>query len=248
MTTKFVSYLRVSTQKQGDSGLGLEAQRESVRRYVGDGQILAEYTDVLSGKRTDRPELAKALQHAKATGAVLIVAKLDRVGRRASHVLGILDDAAIDVRFADTPHASTLELGVLAVVAEQEGKAISDRTRRALEAARARGVKLGGPNGAAPLVEYIRENGNGAAVAGIKAAADEFAERLEFAIRGAIEAGCESANAIAAHLNEAGFVTRRGGQWSHKQVVRLLKRLGIDLGDVALAHGDRHAGELPWAA
>ena len=145
---KFISYLRVSTAKQGQSGLGIEAQRESVQRYVKDGDILAEYVDVLSGKRTDRPELAKALQHALAANAVLIVAKLDRIGRKASHVLSLLDDSGVDVAFADTPNASSLELGVLAVVAEQEGRAISDRTTRALAAAKARGVQLGNPNSA----------------------------------------------------------------------------------------------------
>lgn len=225
--TKFVSYLRVSTTKQGDSGLGLQAQRDSVNRYVGDGEILAEYTDILSGKRTDRPELAEALQHALAANAVLVCAKLDRIGRKASHVLSLLDNSGVDVRFADTPNASSLELGVLAVVAEQEGKAISDRTRRALAAAKVRGVTLGNPDRGAALVEHTRQHGNGAAVQGAKAAADEFAGRLQFAIQGAIDAGCLSANAIAGHLNAAGFPTRRGKRWTHKQVTRVLDRLGL---------------------
>ena len=229
MAKRFVSYLRVSTDRQGKSGLGIEAQRESVQRYVGDGEILAEYCDVLSGKRTDRPELEKALQHARAANATLIVAKLDRIGRKASHVLTLLDDSDVDVRFADTPHASSLELGVLAVVAEQEGRAISERTRAALKAAKARGVKLGGPNGAAPLVEHVRQHGNAAGVEGCQRAADAFAQRLQFAIRGAIEAGRTSANGIAEHLNAAGFPTRRGARWTHKQVTRVLERLEIDL-------------------
>ena len=229
MTKRFISYLRVSTTAQGQSGLGLEAQRESVQRYVGDGEILAEHCDVLSGKRTDRPELAKALEHARAARATLVVAKLDRVGRKASHVLGILDDADVEVRFADTPHASSLELGVLAVVAEQEGRAISERTRAALKAAKARGTVLGNPNGAAALRRYEAKHGHGAAVAGIKAAADSFAQRLRFAVQAAIESGCGSANAIAAYLNDAGFPTRRGARWTHKQVTRVLERLEIDL-------------------
>ena len=234
--TKFISYLRVSTAKQGQSGLGIEAQRESVQRYVKDGDILAEYVDVLSGKRTDRPELAKALQHALAANAVLVVAKLDRIGRKASHVLSLLDNSGVDVRFADTPNASNLELGVLAEVAEQEGRAISDRTTRALKAAKDRGVKLGNPNGADVLAAYRREHGNVAAAEGAKAAADAFAGRLGFAIRGAIEGGAVSANGIAAHLNSAGFPTRRGRQWTHKQVTRVLDRLEIDLHATADAY------------
>ena len=229
MKRRFVSYLRVSTDKQGQSGLGIEAQRESVHRYIGNSEILAEYCDVMSGKRTDRPQLEMALQHARAANATLIVAKLDRIGRVASHVLGLLDNAGVEVVFADNPHASSLELGVLAVVAEQEGRAISGRTKAALQAAKARGVKLGGPLGAKPLVDHIRQYGNGAGVRGVIAAADDFARRLEFAVRGAIEAGETSANGIARHLNEKGFPTRRGARWTHKQARRVLDRLGIDL-------------------
>ena len=111
---KAIVYLRVSTRAQGQSGLGLAAQKNSVRRYLGDVEPLAVYTEVLSGKRDDRPELARALDHCRRAGATLLVAKLDRLGRRAAHVLGLLDKADVPIVFADAPHAGALELGVRA--------------------------------------------------------------------------------------------------------------------------------------
>ena len=227
--SNFISYLRVSTAGQGRSGLGLEAQREAVKRHVGSGQVIEEYVEIESGKKTDRPQLDKALRHAKATGATLVCAKLDRVGRRASHVLGILDNSGIKVEFANAPTASALELGVLAVVAQQEGLAISERTTAALQAAKARGVRLGNPNGAAALRRYEAENGNAAGVEGCQKAADTFANETREWIESAMAVGCGSANAIAGHLNAKGIRTRRGKAWTHKQVGHVLDRLGIDL-------------------
>ena len=227
--SKFISYLRVSTGQQGKSGLGLEAQREAVQRHVDGGQVLETYVEIESGKRTDRPELAKALRHAKACGAVLVVAKLDRVGRRAAHVLDLLDNSGVKIEFANSPNASSLEIGILALIADQEGKAISERTKQALAAARRRGVRLGNPNGAAALRRYEAENGNGAAVAGIKAAADSFAAETAEWIEGAIAAGCGTASAVASHLNDRGIRTRRGAAWTHRQVTRIMARLDINL-------------------
>src|SRR5262245_18540417 len=127
--TKFVAYLRVSTAKQGRSGLGLEAQRESVRRFVADrgGRIIApEYVEVETGKRNDRPELAKALKRCRTTGATLVVAKLDRLSRNAAFLMTLLRDSGVAFVAADLPEANTMTVGVMAVVAQHEREAIAD--------------------------------------------------------------------------------------------------------------------------
>ena len=121
MARKFISYLRGSTDRQGDSGLGLEAQREAVARYTdaGEWERVAEYVEVMSGKRSDRPKLREAITAARKYRATLIMAKMDRLGRKASYVLHLLDTAGIDFKFAESPHASQLEIGVRAIVAEE---------------------------------------------------------------------------------------------------------------------------------
>ena len=163
---KFVSYLRVSTQRQGRSGLGLEAQRALVAQIIGEGDLLHEYIEVESGKKVNRLQLEKAEAHARVTNAILIIAKPDRLGRRASHVLSFLDRSTVKVMFADNPNASDLELGVKAVVAQEEGNAISTRTKAALAAKRARGEELGTPENVRFLKAYVAEHGNIAAVTG----------------------------------------------------------------------------------
>lgn len=142
---RFVSYLRVSTGSQAASGLGIEAQRAAVAACIGSGTLLHEFVEVESGKRDERPELEAALRHARAANATLMCARLDRLGRRASHVLSILDRGRVPVVFADSPEAGSLELGVRAIVAQEEGFKISERTKAALKAARSRGTRLGKP-------------------------------------------------------------------------------------------------------
>ena len=151
---KFISYLRVSTDKQGRSGLGLEAQREAVTRYLNGGNwtVVAEYVETESGKRSDRPKLAAALGHAKAIGATLVFAKLDRLTRNVD-LLRTLVASGVDLVFCDLPHVPPGAMGrflltQMASVAELEAGLISERTKAALAAAKARGVKLGNPNGA----------------------------------------------------------------------------------------------------
>ena len=234
--TKFVSYLRCSTTGQSERH-SIPAQRAAVEAYVGNGSVLAEYVEVVSGKLVARAELEKALQHAKAAGATLVCAKLDRIGRKASHVLGLLDNASVEVVFADSPTANKLTLGVLAVVAEEEARAISERTKAGLAAAKARGTTLGNPNGAAALRRYEAEHGHGAATEGRMRAADDFADGLRFAVDRIVSEGKTTTAAISDALNVSGFPTRRGGRWSRGQVSRLLKRLGIDV-----------AGKLPSQA
>ena len=146
--TTYVSYLRVSTQKQGQSGLGLEAQRAAVEAFTRHqgGKIVAEYVEVESGKRSARPELARAMAAAKKAGATLLIAKLDRLSRDVHFISGLMK--GVDFLAVDQPFANQLTLHILAAVAEDEARRISERTKAALRAARARGVKLGGPNAA----------------------------------------------------------------------------------------------------
>ena len=222
---KFVSYLRVSTQRQGRSGLGLEAQRALVSGIIGEGDLLHEYIEVESGKNVNRLQLEKAEAHAKMTNSILIIAKPDRLGRRASHVLSFLDRSTVKIVFADNPDASDLELGIKSIIAQEEGVAISSRTKAALAAKRARGETLGTPANVRFLNSYISEHGNEAAVVGIKAAADAFAQNIAFAVQDVISQGHETPTAIAAELNARGFETRRGSAWTYKQVQRVVERL-----------------------
>lgn len=140
----FVSYLRVSTQKQGQSGLGLEAQRKAVEDYLngGDWNLIEEVVEVESGKKNKRPKLNEAIELCKASGATLVVAKIDRLTRDAAFLLN-LKDAGIDFIAADRPEANRLTVGIIALVAEQKREAISKRTKEALAAAKVRGVQLG---------------------------------------------------------------------------------------------------------
>src|SRR6516164_1733158 len=152
---KFVAYYRVSTQKQGRSGLGLEAQRHAVAEFLngGDWKIVGEFTEVESGKRSDRPELARALAMCRLHGARLVIAKLDRLSRNAHFLFG-LQEAGVDFVAADMPNANQLTVGIMAVVAQDEAKRISERTKAALAAAERRGTVLGGFRGVIPSAKH----------------------------------------------------------------------------------------------
>lgn len=223
--SRVVAYYRVSTDGQGRSGLGLDAQRRSVKELCErrGWQIVAEHTEVESGKRNDRPALAEATAAAKRTGAILLAAKLDRVGRRAARLLTLLDEAGVKVMAADDPDADWTSLAIKAVIAQHEGDAISRRTRDALQAAKARGVRLGNPNGAAALRRAGK--GNGAAVGAVKGNAERFAADLAATVGDIRASGKTSLPAIAAELNARHIQTRRGGQWHASSVRNLLARL-----------------------
>jgi len=226
---KFVAYYRVSTVRQGQSGLGLEAQRAAVSSYVlgKGGEVVSEFTETESGKNSDRPELARALAAAKRQGAVLLIAKLDRLARNVAFIANLLE-GGVEVTAADMPEANRFMLHVMAAVAEHEGKAISERTRAALAAAKARGVKLGW---AIPSrrSEQRQAAQKGAAIR--KEKADEFAANVLPLVKELQSEGM-SLRRIAATLNERGVQTARGGAWAAATVRNIITR-NIQAGAVA---------------
>jgi DNA invertase Pin-like site-specific DNA recombinase len=226
---KFISYLRVSTDKQGRSGLGLAAQRSAVESYLNGGRwtLVAEYVEAESGKRADRPKLAKALAHAKAIGATLVFAKLDRLTRNVD-LLRSLVASDVDLVFCDLPHVPPGAMGrflltQMASVAELEAGLISERTKAALAAAKERGVKLGNPNGARALKG--KQVGNKRAVVAVKANAEHRAANLRAIVDDIHAQGIASVRSIASELNTRGILTPRGATWHPTSVARLLDRL-----------------------
>jgi DNA invertase Pin-like site-specific DNA recombinase len=210
--TKFVAYFRVSTERQGQSGLGLEAQQAAVKQYA--DSITHSFTEIESGKDNDRPQLAAAIALCKRTGAALLIAKIDRLSRQAAFLL-TLRDSGVQIVAADMPHAGTLEFGIRAVVAQHEREEIARRTKAALQAAKARGVKLGCPT---------PEIGSAAGIAVIQARASAYATRLAPIVADIKRAGCTTLREIAAALQARGISTPRGGtNWAPSQVRNLLE-------------------------
>lgn len=226
---KFISYLRVSTDKQGRSGLGIEAQRDAVASYLNGGSrtLVKEYAEAESGKRSDRPQLAAALAHAKAIGATLVFAKLDRHSRNVD-LLRSLVASETDIVFCDLPQVPPGAMGrflltQMAAVAELEAGLISERTKAALTVAKVRGKRLGNPNGARAL--RGRQIGNEAAVAVIRAGAQARAKNLAGIVAECLAEGHGGARKLARSLNAKGCVTARGGRWHPTSAARLLARL-----------------------
>jgi len=223
---KFVCYYRVSTGRQGKSGLGLDAQRAAVATYLNGGswQIVDEFTEVESGKRPDRPALDKALAAARLHRASLVVSKVDRLTRSVAFLSRLLE-AGVDVRFADLPQiegaTGRFLLQQMVAVAELEAGMISARTKAALVAAKKRGKKLGGNRGVKPTAKMRARS-----TAVLQQRADARAADVGPTIKSLQAAGATSLRAIAAKLNEAGIPTPRGsGQWSAVQVQRTLARI-----------------------
>lgn len=208
---EFIAYYRVSTKRQGASGLGLDAQQKSVSDFLNGGKwkLLAEFVEVESGKRNDRPELEKALAQAKATGATLILAKMDRLGRCAWYVLKLLAESGVRFVFVEMPNADTFAIGIRAVVAQEEGRAISERTKAALAAAKRRGVKLG-------------TNRPGLR-AKIKAAAATRAQALAPIVAEIRASGTQTVRAVTDELNRRGVPSHHGARWHVPAVFRLLR-------------------------
>jgi DNA invertase Pin-like site-specific DNA recombinase len=224
---KFVSYLRVSTDKQGRSGLGIEAQREAVTQYLNGGRwsVAAEYVETESGRRSDRPKLAAALSHSKAIGAKLVFAKLDRLTRNVD-LLRSLVASGVDLVFCDRVPPGPMGrflLTQMVAVAELEAGLIGERTKNALAAAKARGVKLGNPNGARAL--RGKQVGNADAVAKIKANSAQHAADLRGIVDDIRRSGITTVRGIADELHSRGIRAPRGDTWHPTAVARLLNRL-----------------------
>jgi DNA invertase Pin-like site-specific DNA recombinase len=217
---KYVSYLRVSTGKQGRSGLGLEAQRETVTRFIkNDGCLLKEYIEIESGRRNDRHQLKLALEHCRDTGATLVFAKLDRLSRNVAFISQLMEEGGVDFRACDFPQATRLTLHLLAAVAEHEREMISTRTREALAAARARGVRLGRNN----LTMDGAERGWRRSAESRRARANAFAEKRSRLIYQYLDTGL-SLRGVARRLNEEGLLTARGGRWTASAVKNAVLR------------------------
>jgi DNA invertase Pin-like site-specific DNA recombinase len=216
---RFVAYYRVSTDRQGRSGLGLEAQQKAVRDFLDGGawEIVAEFVEVESGKKADRPELARALEVCRRQKARLVIAKLDRLSRNLAFIATLMD-SGVEFVAVDNPHANKLTIHILAAVAEHEREAISERTKAALAAAKARGKKLGTPDPAGAVARM------GAA---LRAQTAQFAANVLPIIREIQRAGHKSHNAIASQLNARKVATARGGRWTHMQVGNILKRAAV---------------------
>lgn len=213
-----IAYYRVSTAGQGKSGLGLEAQKAEVERYLREsGETLEdEVTEVQSGKSEgNRPVLLEALKRCRKEGHTLVVAKLCRLSRDAAYVLTLMKDAKVQLRVASMPNADNLQLGIWAVLNQQERETISRRTKEALQAAKARGVRLGGTGGASASLVAM----NAARVA----AANAHAQEHGGLVRHLREQGM-TLQAIATTLNKAGKRTPRGCDWTAVAVQRVLKR------------------------
>jgi DNA invertase Pin-like site-specific DNA recombinase len=212
-----ISYYRVSTQKQGASGLGLEAQRATVEDYAKrtGGAIVAEFTEVESGKKNSRVELARAIAEAKRLGAVLVIAKLDRLARNAAFIF-TLRDSGVSFVACDVPEANTLTVGVMAVMAQHEAELISLRTRAALAAKKQRGAKLGTP---ANLTKEARIKGR---EAHSRNAANNPNTKTAKGYAALLRGNGASLRQMAQTLNAEGFKTPRGGKFSAVQVARLL--------------------------
>ncbi|OGX84694.1 recombinase family protein [Hymenobacter glacialis] len=215
----YVAYYRVSTQKQGQSGLGLEAQQAAVASFVGShATVVAEFIEVESGKKDNRSKLTEAIDQAKRTGSVLLIAKLDRLSRNAGFIFA-LRDSGVSFQCCDMPDANTLNIGIFAVIAQHEREMISKRTKDALAAKKARGEKLGTPanlTAAGRLKSIEVRKANATAHTSNVQASDIVADKLRLNM---------TLKAVADHLNAKGYRTRRGGQYSPTHVYRLAKQL-----------------------
>ena len=228
---KVVAYYRVSTKQQGESGLGLQGQKSAVSDYVSQhlGNLVGEYQEVESGKSKTRPELLKAIAHAKRSKAILVVAKLDRLARNVAFTSALME-TKVDFVACDNPHASQFTIHILAAVAEHEARQISQRTKTALAEAKRRGTKLGSAReGHWVGREDTRQAGLkkarlSAAKANRAAFEGEYSDL--FPIIKELHGNGESLQAIAAKLNEQGQTTRRGKPWNKMQVSRVLHRAG----------------------
>ncbi len=211
-TTGFIAYYRVSTDRQGRSGLGLEAQRKAVTEWVKSckGRLFTQFTEVESGRKSDRPELEKGLRECKRRGATLIIARLDRLGRSVHFISGLME-RKVPFLAVEFPEATPMMLHIHAAMAEHERKLISQRTKEGLERAKARGVKLGSYGKV--LAKRNRD------------ASQEQVRKLRSVVKEVRSSGKRSVRAIMAEFNRRGIPTQRGGAWHPHTINVLLRRI-----------------------
>ncbi len=226
---RYVAYYRVSTAAQGRSGLGLEGQQAAVTAFLAtqDNELIASFTEVESGKNADRPQLTAALALARRQKAKLIISKLDRLSRNLSFLANLIE-SSVDILIADMPTANRLTIQLMAVVAEHEARMISERTKAALAAAKARGVILGNRASLIAAQPIAREV--------IAKHADQHADDVMPTLKQIIKSGVRSVHIVAQQLNQRGVRTARGGQWHGTTILNLIRRRGFD-SLTALAEG-----------
>ncbi len=212
---QFISYYRVSTSRQGSSGLGLEGQKSAVLSYLNNRPLLAEFTDVETGKNDNRPQLLKAIDLAKQSNSILVIAKLDRLSRNLTFISTLMD-AKIKFLCCDMPDANELTIHIFAALAQWERVRIADRTRTALQALKARGKKLGKPEN---FTEEVRKMGP---VRLKQIAAENPNNQKSKKVINLLNRNGRNLREIAIELNEAGFRTSRGNQFGPEQVRRLI--------------------------
>ena len=215
---KYIAYYRVSTKQQGESGLGLEAQKTMVKNFLkNDDVLICEYEEVESGKNNNRPQLLKAIEKSKSEGATLLIAKLDRLSRNAGFIF-LLKDSNVDFKCCDMPEANSLTIGIMAVLAQEERELISKSTISALQELKAKGIKLGNPVNLTPKARQM-----GSEAMRLKALQNENNRKATALIVSLRNAG-RSYNKIADELNKSGFKTSRGCEFTSSQVLVLYDR------------------------
>jgi len=221
---KFISYLRVSTAKQGGGGLGIEAQREAVGRFLNGGhwELIQEIVEVESGKRNDRPKIAEALRLCRLHKATLVIAKLDRLARNV-HFISSLMESDVEFVVCDFPEANWLTVHILAAVAEHEAAMISTRTKAALLASKARGTPLGGQRGPKARMASAATKGGRASAGVRRLTAAKRRDDLLPVMQNLRTSGAISLRELANGLNSLGLTSARGGRWTTTQVMRSLK-------------------------
>lgn len=219
----FVAYLRQSTVKQQISGLGVEAQREIIHNHLKDSNIIAEYVETESGKKSNRPKLMEALALCRKTNSVLIVAKLDRLSRNVAFTSKLLE-SDVEITFCDFPQANRLILHIISSIAEYEANLISQRTKQSLQAKKARGIKLGKSENL--MNKFQQAISNSSKTNKAKAESNPNNKRAIALLRSLVMEG-KSLSEMANLLNEQGFVTSKGCKFQIVQVKRLLTKAGL---------------------
>ena len=222
--SRYVAYLRVSTQRQGSSGLGLQAQQEIIRKHLNGNSPIAEFIEVESGRKSDRPKLHEALELCKKKKATLIVAKMDRLSRNVAFTSQLLD-SGIEIVFCDFPKANRLVLTIIAAISEYEAGLIRKRTKEALQIKKEHGFKLGKPEN---LINNLEKAIANSRKTNMEKANNNPNNRRAVALLKNLVKTTSNLSEMARQLNDEGFVTSRGCKFTSKQVSLLLKKHNLD--------------------